>query len=88
MIAEIPHAQGGDLVRETPQGDTGLVRETPQGNTGLGLEAKGAVGGLGLAPRLALLKGLPWPRLLTPGVIRLLTDSFADSIKRLAEIMS
>ena len=70
MIAEIPHAQGGDLVRETPQGDTGLVRETPQGNTGLGLEAKGAVGGLGLAPRLALLKGRP----RTPGVTRLLTE--------------
>ena len=72
MIAEIPHAQGGDLVRETPQGDTGLVRETPQGNTGLGLEAKGAVGGLGLAPRLALLKGRPWPCPPTPGVTRLL----------------
>ena len=63
MIAEIPHAQGGDL-----------VRETPQGNTGLGLEAKGAVGGLGLAPRLALLKSRPWHRPPTPGVTRLLAE--------------
>ena len=74
MIAEIPHVLGGDLVRATPQGDTGLVRETPQGNTGLGREAKGAVGGLGLAPRLALLKGRPWPRPPTPGVTRLKTE--------------